>query len=455
MNRITQKEENRNSISQNLQIFCKQFGIYKLLSRFGANKTKGIDIREIFEFLLALVFTGKNLYRTTQKGDKQLSKDTVYRFLNNAQIHWEKILMFMSVSVIQKLRKLTGDNRLTAIVIDDSPYSRNRSKKVELLSKVYDHVFHKYFMGFRMLTLGFTDGNTFIPFASQLMASENTKNPANRTMDSRSLAARRRKNAEKTIPDRMYELLKTAKTMMIPAKHVLFDSWFSNPITLITVKNIGYNCVAMLKRNKTRYLFNEKLLTLTQIFNTLKKRPGKSKYIASAMINVVHSDTNQSIEAKIVFVRDKNNRKNWCAIISADIFLSEDEIIRLYGKRWDIEVFFKMCKSYLKLAKEFEGRSYDMMTAHTAIVFIRYISLAWTQRENEDPRCFGELFYLVHDELQDISFAKAFDLILSFLLDSLRDFFFLSESKINDFLDSFFAKLPPFYDILRLSYCES
>ncbi len=32
--------------------------------------------------------------------------------------------------------------------------------------------------------------------------------------------------------------------------------------------------------------------------------------------------------------------------------LSEEEIIRVYGKRWDIEVFFKICKSCLKLVKE-------------------------------------------------------------------------------------------------------
>jgi len=142
-------------------------------------------------------------------------------------------------------------------------------------------------------------------------------------------------------------------------------------------------------------------------------------------------------------------------VISTDTSLSEEQIIELYGKRWDIEVFFKMCKSYLKLANEFEGRSYDMLTAHTTIVFLRYICLAWHQRQSHDPRCFGELFFLVSDELDDISFAHALDLLLSALVDTLHHNLFLSESQISALLASFFDKLPPFYTNCFLSICES
>jgi IS4 transposase len=67
------------------------------------------------------------------------------------------------------------------------------------------------------------------------------------------------------------------------------------------------------------------------------------------------------------------------------------EVIRIYGKRWNIEVFFKMSKSYLRLAQEFQGRSYDSMVAHTAIVFIRYIMLVLESRNGEDPRTIGSL----------------------------------------------------------------
>lgn len=56
--------------------------------------------------------------------------------------------------------------------------------------------------------------------------------------------------------------------------------------------------------------------------------------------------------------------------------MDNEEIIRLYGKRWDIETFFNYCKSYLQLGKEVHGRKYDIMIAHTTIVFMRYIFFA-------------------------------------------------------------------------------
>ena len=453
MTTITQKSEKSKEIQKSLQKFSKSFGLYKLLGRFGGKKVRGVPIGEILDFLMSLVFTGKNLFQSIQTGSANVSKDSVYRFLNNAKIHWENILMVLSMTVISRIRKLTSDERLTAIVVDDSPYSRGRSKKVELLSKLHDHVSHKFFMGFQMLTLGFTDGVSFIPFATQLMASDKTENPAD-TFDCRTIAARRRKNATKSKLDVLYSLLKTAKSKCIPAKHVLFDSWFSHPISLITIKSIGFFCVAMLKKSNTKYTYNGEKLTISQIFKNVKKRPGKSKYLVSVEVTISHKDIAQEVPAKIVYVRDRKNKKKWCAIISTDVSLSEEEIIQLYGKRWDIEVFFKMCKSYLRLAKEFEGRSYDMMTAHTTIVFIRYICLAWQKRENEDERCFGELFFFLCDELKDISFANALETLLIALEETLYDAFFLDDSHVAFLLDSFFDKLPALYVNCLTTNCE-
>jgi hypothetical protein len=44
---------------------------------------------------------------------------------------------------------------------------------------------------------------------------------------------------------------------------------------------------------------------------------------------------------KIVFVRHRHKRA-WLAILTTDIKLADEKIIRIYGKRWDMEVFFKI-----------------------------------------------------------------------------------------------------------------
>jgi len=98
--------------------------------------------------------------------------------------------------------------------------------------------------------------------------------------------------------------------------------------------------------------------------------------------------------------------------------------------------------SYLNLGKEFQGLSYDMMTAHTAVVFSRYIMLAVENRNGRDNRTLGELFYLYFDELQDIQFNEALALILELLAVMLQEFFMLDKKQVNEFLDMFISKLP-------------
>jgi len=122
--------------------------------------------------------------------------------------------------------------------------------------------------------------------------------------------------------------------------------------------------------------------------------------------------------------------------------LSEEEVIKLYSRRWDIEVFFKICKSYLNLAKEFRGLSYDSIIAHTTIVMTRYIILAVEKRQTEDPRTLGEIFYLCYDEIAEIKFSEAFELIISLLRNVLEEVLFLTVEQISLLIDVFISKLP-------------
>jgi hypothetical protein len=47
------------------------------------------------------------------------------------------------------------------------------------------------------------------------------------------------------------------------------------------------------------------------------------------------------IDARIVCVRNRSNRKDWIALICTDMTIDENEIIRIYDKRWDIEVLLQ------------------------------------------------------------------------------------------------------------------
>ena len=61
--------------------------------------------------------------------------------------------------------------RSTVFIIDDSLYERAGFKRTELASRAFDHVSMRFKKGFRLLTLGWTDGCTFLPINYSLLAS--------------------------------------------------------------------------------------------------------------------------------------------------------------------------------------------------------------------------------------------------------------------------------------------
>jgi hypothetical protein len=150
-------------------------------------------------------------------------------------------------------------------------------------------------------------------------------------------------------------------------------------------------------------------------------------------------------------VRDRNNRKKWIAFASTDMDISEEEIIQLYSKRWSIEVFFKICKSYLSLTGEFQSLSYDAITAHTAVVMVRYIILATYKRQNDDGRAMGEIFFSMYDEMMDMQFVEALEIILCSLREALDDCIFLTDEQILVIIDRFVNSLSCFFNNSSIS----
>ena len=116
----------------------------------------------------------------TGRNTPDFAKDTVYRFMKMIQINWIRFTTILSARIIRDaIFPLDSEERANVFIIDDSMFERNRSKKAELLAKVYDHAKHKYLFGFRMLTLGWSDGSSFLPVNSILLSTENRKNRIN------------------------------------------------------------------------------------------------------------------------------------------------------------------------------------------------------------------------------------------------------------------------------------
>jgi len=435
------------SVENRIHSFFHNQNLGLLLRQSNVRKERGIPLDALFQFLLALAFTGKNLFRLLESADSPdgIGKDSVYRLLNSVNANWRRFLLLLSSRVIvQRLLPLTDVATRKVLIADDTLYRRERSKHVELLARVHDHTTGRYLRGFRMLTLGWSDGNSFVPMVLSMLSSakETNRIMPMATVDKRTNGYKRRQESLSKATDMLVKMIGQVMAAGTTAQHLLFDSWFASPATIRRIRSMGMHTICMLKDTKTiTYEREGWSFTLKQLYKELRKRPGRAKVLAETAVTIGCDDNGKPVPARIVFVRDRRS-KSWLALLSTDTALTSEEIVALYKRRWDIEVFFKMAKSFLQLAKEFQSRSYDALVAQATLVCCRAIMLELTRREQTDPRTLGTLFHAVCDELRQISFTDALTLLLKLLNQTLNTVIGLCKEQVQRLIETFINSLP-------------
>jgi hypothetical protein len=135
----------------------KTLQITKFLYMSNVRKACGKPVDEVFQFLVLLAFQGEKLFRflnSNHAAQAGAQKNTFYRFMSDLSYNWKKFLLLLAAKVINNLRPLTKQSCVKVFILDDSTIARNCSKKVELLSRIFDHVLHKFVKGFTLLMLG-------------------------------------------------------------------------------------------------------------------------------------------------------------------------------------------------------------------------------------------------------------------------------------------------------------
>jgi len=459
---VSQQQNSENQVSKNDVAACsgatahflKRFKIVALLGECGAYKAKGVPINVIMLYIFNLMFSPMSMYYQIKLDafHEDFSKNTVYRFLGNIHMNWHCFLLRLSTMLIRYIAGLTTDtNKRYALLVDDTPLQK-RGKEMELISKYFNHVTMGYEFGYRILTLAWTDGVTTIPVRYSLLASshdEKVKGKIRTDLDGRSLGVRIRKMARTSMNDLTVKFARDAIKAGIPASIICFDSWFAVPRTISRLKKEAkLTVIARLKTNSKQYYeYEGKMMNIKTLYTIHRKRRGKAMWKLSLPVNLLVKEGSKVVEripVKIVYLPNRANHKEWICLLSTDTTMSEEEIIRQYGKRWNIEVMFKTCKQYLKFGKDFQSPTFECQNAQIALAFTRYMFLAVEQRESEDKRSFGELFLLAYQEMQDISYGVAVMLIVSLFKDGMKHVLGISEEQIQAVVDYVMGNLPEY-----------
>jgi hypothetical protein len=333
---VNQKEQ-KNQLPKEAEIAFKELKILHHQRKAGIKKRFGFSCSYLFQIIFALLFHHKNWFSllASAKGEQFPGKDAVYRFLNHAGYAWRRFLLLVSVDTIHKVRSLTSSGRVTVFIVDDSMYDRNRSKTVELLARCWDHARNRSYKGFRMLTVGWSDGHTFLPMDFALLSSLKTViHGISDQIDKRTSGYKRRLEAFQSAPTLVPEMIERALSAGISASYVLMDSWFTHAPLIQAIVKKGLDVIGMVKSSNQRYLVQGRLLSLQQLYGKAKPVLQKNKGI----LRSIYTHMASGIPVKVVFVRHRSQKKEWLAILSTDCSLTEEEIIRIYGIRWDIGV---------------------------------------------------------------------------------------------------------------------
>ncbi len=375
-------------------------------------------------------------------------KDVYYRALGNQKLNWRNILyLFVKnyLSLDPNFPRPKDD--VKCLIFDDTSIAKT-GKKIEGISKTFDHVSHAYILGFKLLVAGYWNGSIFIPVDFSFhreskkrkvgkygLTSKESRNQKKHKRDNLLPAAKRFLELNMKKSDMVIQMFKRVNQRRIHVDYILIDSWFTTMELISKFLSINKNVhiIGMYKYN-SKVEMDNKEFTIKQLrsIKTKLKRSRKHKFYYHDFIGKI-----DGVDVKI-FITKRGRNGAWHTILSTNTSLGFVRMIEIYHTRWTIEVFFKEAKQLPGLEKN-QSTNFDVQIAQTTITMIQYllISLKFGQQAYET------LNGLFKDMKQEYIEHKLNERILMAIVEILAVLDFL----ISDFdLDDTISKLIDYAD---------
>ncbi len=211
----------------------------------------------------------------------------------------------------------------------------------------------------------------------------------------------------------LHDMIKRAVKSGIYADYLLVDSWYSKPLFIETMNKLGLQVISRMTNNIKIWNFIGKEKTLDSLYQKFKKlktnkigQYGKKIKFEYFSVIVEHKKAGF---LKIVFIKTK---ENLIPIVSTNLELSDEEIIEIYKRRWDIEQGYKELREHFGFGRE-ENRIYEALIARISLSFFTYNIVSYINRISHEPETIGGLFKDLECELHTLAIAmQAFISIL-------------------------------------------
>jgi len=395
----------KNPIYQTLQLL----NIKTILKSSGfVKKREGVAPYLVVLHFVYMLVMNKKISAFMAQSNASFKKDTYYRLLQTSSYNWRKLLALSTLKIIKLLHKVQDANAIKVFIVDDTVEGKTGKYIEGSRDKLWSNKEKRTIRGINVVSLNYSDGysNFMIDFAMAMGNYARVKlEEFTRELDVRSIAYKRRLEIMDGKSKIAIDMIKRAVKSGIYADYLLVDSWYSKPVFIQEMNELGLKVISRIANNNKIWNFMGEEKTLNAVYEKYKKlKDSKAghygKKIRFSYFSCIIEHKNAG-KVKIVFIKTTDNL---IPIVSTDLELNDEEIIDIYKRRWDIEQGYKELREYFGFGQE-ENRIYEALIARMTLSFFAYNIVSYINRISHEPKTIGGLFKDLECELYTLSIA--------------------------------------------------
>ena len=394
----------RNPIYETLQLL----NLKSILKQSNFTKREGVGAHVVVLHFVYMLMMNKKISAFMDQSNDSLKKDVYYRLLKNSSYNWRKLLSLSSLKIIKLLHKVQSGASVKVLILDDTVEGKTGKQIEGSRSSLWSNKEKRTIKGINVVSLNYSDGlsNIMLDFAismgkfAKVEIAEFTQR-----LDVRTTAYKRRVEIMKGKSQIAIDMVNRAITSGVQADYLLVDSWYSKPIFLKEMNDLGLKVITRIANNNKIWNFMDKEKTLDAIYTKYKKLKKQQngtygKKIKFKYFSVIVEHKNAG-KLKVVFLKTKDKL---IPIVSTDLEITDDQIIEIYKRRWDIEQGYKELRQHFGFGKE-ENRIYEALIARITLSFFTYNIVSYINRMSNEPKTIGGLFKDLECELATLAIA--------------------------------------------------
>ena len=358
-------------------------------------------------------FVVRNAYRYSGSSLSRLfccEKDMFYRFMNDGNVKWRKLLYAMNLQLLRKISRSTEaeHDKPVCLIILHGEEGSNPDKKQGLTDKQRSERFSADYTG--------------------------------------QCVEERIKEYTMKKTDKAIEMVKYAIKRGIRFDYLLVDSWFTSAdfVRLITSRHIKCHLIGMIKIGKTKYHTQWGDLTAKQIIKKFQKQ-SLTKHNRTLRCTYCTIDVKFAGTTVRLFFSKRGRNGLWNGLLTTDLSLSFLKAYRTYAIRWTTEVAYHDQKQLLDFGR-CQSVHFSAQIASFTLIMMQY-NILCTVKRFEAYETVGALFRDTTGNTLELSAA---DRIWELILDTILEIAEMISADASELLSAVIDANPKFHKLYQM-----